>query len=128
MALLFEAAARGVRVSILSGDVHVSAVFAIEDGRGNRIHQLTSSAITCGLSLPQSWVLRAGAADRGTTAEGYEFERLAIYTQNSFALVSVDPASGQAWFKLYGEQQLPSAGSAGEAVPLSHSLAKIRLF
>jgi len=128
MTLLFDAAARGVRVSILSGDVHISAVFVIEDERGNRIHQLTSSAITCGLSLPQSWVLRAGAADRGTTPEGHEFERLAIYTRNSFALVSVDPASGQAWFKLYGEQQLPSAESPGEALPLSHSLAKIRLY
>ena len=128
MARLFEAAARGVRVSILSGDVHISAVYVIEDGRGNRIHQLTSSAITCGLSLPQSWVLRMGAADRGTTPEGYEFERLAIYTRNSFAMVSVDPTSGQSWFKLYGEQQLPSAEPAEKAVPLSHSLAKIRLF
>ncbi len=128
MTRLFEAAARGIRIAVLSGDVHISAVFVIEDGEGNQIHQLTSSAITCGLSLPQSWVLRAGAADRGTTPEGYEFERLAIYTRNSFALVSVDPASGQAWFKLYGEQQLPSAETAGEAVPLSHSLAKIRLF
>ena len=129
MAVLFEAAAKGINVSVLSGDVHVSAVFAIEDDRGHRIYQLTSSAITYGLSLAQSWVLRAGAADDGTTEEGYRFERLALYTQSAYALVSVDPGTGEAWFKLYGEQKLdtPSA-SRGEAVALSHSLAKIRLF
>ena len=46
MAALFDAAERGIRVSMLTGDVHVSVVFAIKDERGNRIHQLTSSAIT----------------------------------------------------------------------------------
>ena len=128
MELLFDASARGIRVSVLSGDVHVSAVFAIRDGSGNVVHQLTSSAVTYGLSLPQSWVLRAGAADRGSTPEGYEFTRLALYTQSTYAMVSVDPESKEAWFKLYGQQQVPSAESATDAIPLSHSLAKIRLF
>ncbi len=129
METLFEAAARGVKVSVLSGDVHVSAVFAIEDDQGNRIHQLTSSAITYNLSLPQSWVLRAGAADDGITAEGHRFERLALYTQSAYALVRVDPAAGEAWFKLYGEQSLDAPSDApGGAVALSHSLAKIRLY
>ena len=127
MDLLFDAAARGMKVSILSGDVHVSAVFEIEDESGNRIHQLTSSAITYGLSLPQSWVLRLGAADEGKTAEGHDYKRLALYTQSSFAMVSVEPKTQEAWFKLYGAQQLPDAESEGEAIPISHSLAKIRL-
>ena len=127
MDALFDAAERGIRVSILSGDVHVSAVFAIEDDRGNRIHQLTSSAITYGLSLPQSWILRAGAADRGVTADGHRFDRLALYAESSYALVSVDPARGESWFKLYGEQRLQSSESASDAVALSHSLAKVRL-
>ena len=129
MKVLFEAAARGIRISVLSGDVHVSAVFAIEDDEGNRIYQLTSSAITYNLSLPQSWVLRAGAADSGITEENHRFERLALYTQSGYALISVDPGKGEAWFKLYGEQSLdaPSAAPAS-AVALSHSLAKIRLF
>ena len=39
MEALFDAASRGVRVSVLSGDVHVSAVFAIEYGDGRRIYQ-----------------------------------------------------------------------------------------
>ncbi|MYE81131.1 MAG: alkaline phosphatase family protein [Gammaproteobacteria bacterium] len=128
MESLFDAASRGCRVCVLSGDVHVSAVFEIEDGRGNRIHQLTSSAITYGLSRPQSWVLRAGAADSGETTEGHRFTRLALFTQSAYALVSVDPGSGAAWFKLYGEQQLPSSAEPDRAVPLSHSLAKIRLY
>ena len=135
MNTLFEAAKKGIRVSVLSGDVHVSAVFTIEDGRGNHICQLTSSAITCNLSLVQSWILRTGAADDGTTDEGYRFRRLALWTQNAYALVSVDPGAGEAWFKLYGEQQMnaPSRSrgpsrSRDEAVALSHSLAKIRLF
>ena len=127
MESLFDAASRGCRVCVLSGDVHVSAVFAIKDGRGNRIHQLTSSAITYGLSRPQSWVLRAGAADGGETPEGHEFRRLALFTQSAYALISVDPGRREAWFKLYGQQQLPSSDVPGQAVPLSHSLAKIRL-
>ena len=129
MAALFGAASRGVRVAVLSGDVHVSAVFVIEDDEGNRIYQLTSSAVTYNLSLPQSWILRAGAADGGVTEEGYRFKRLALYTQSSYALVKVNPATGEAWFKLYGEQTLDApANSHGDAVALSHSLAKIRLF
>ena len=48
MEVLFAAAARGIRVCILSGDVHVSAVFSLEDADGQRIYQLTSSAITHG--------------------------------------------------------------------------------
>ena len=129
MSALFEAAARGIRVSILSGDVHVSAVFAIDDDAGNRIYQLTSSAITYNLSRPQSWVLRLGAADSGETEEGHRFERLALYTQTTYALVKVDPGTSEAWFKLYGEQKLDSPPNlSGEAAVLSHSLAKIRLF
>ena len=129
MNVLFKAAARGIKVSVLSGDVHVSAVFALEDDQGNRIYQLTSSAITYNLSLPQSWILRLGAADDGETDEGYRFERLALYAQSSYALISVDPGAGEAWFKLYGKQELETPPALqGEAVPLSHSLAKIRLF
>ena len=127
---LFAAAARGIRVCILSGDVHVSAVFSMEDEEGHRIYQLTSSAITYGLSRAVSWVLSAGAADSGETSEGYRFERLALYADSTYALISVDPQAGESWFKLYGEQKLERPESLGgaEAVPLNHSVAKIRLF
>ncbi|MCY4378062.1 MAG: hypothetical protein OXC31_30240, partial [Spirochaetaceae bacterium] len=128
MAALFAAAARGIRVAILSGDVHVSAVFALEDESGNRIHQLTSSAITYHLSRVQSWVLHAGAADDGVTDDGYSFRRLALFAESSYALVSVDPASGESWFKLYGRQRMtPPRGAGSDPVPVSNSLAKIQL-
>ena len=126
---LFDAAERGIKVSILSGDVHVSAVFSLRDAKGNRIYQLTSSAITYGLTRLQSWILSAGAADDGKTKEGHNFQRLALYTESSYALVSVDPGTGEAWFKLYGRQKLESPPSSeAKAAPLAHSLAKIRLF
>ncbi len=130
MKVLFAVAAKDIRVAILSGDVHISAVFALKDEADNRIYQLTSSAITYNVTRPQSWVLRLGAADNGETAEGYRFERLALYTENSYALISVDPKKDEAWFKLYGEQKIeaPPAEIHAKAVPLSHSLAKIRLF
>ena len=129
MDVLLPAAARGVKVAVLSGDVHASAVFSLTDGAGNRIYQLTSSAITYNPSRLVSWALRLGAADDGTTAEGYRFRRMALHTEASYALVSVDPRTGEAWFKLYGEQKLDVPPSmSGDAVPLTHSLAKIRLF
>ena len=128
MEVLFAAAARGFRVAVLSGDVHVSAAFAISDGAGNRIWQLTSSAITYNIPRPLSWVLRLGAADEGETEEGYRFERHALYADSSYALVNVDPAAREAWFRLYGEQRIEAPSGAGEAAPLSHSVARIRLF
>ena len=129
MEVLFGAAARGIKVAVLSGDVHASAVFSLDDDAGYRVYQLTSSAVTYNPSRLVSWALRLGAADDGETAEGHRFRRLALYTEASYALISVDPRSGEAWFKLYGEQKLDvPPETSGESVPLTHSLAKIRLF
>ena len=127
--VLFDAAARGIRVSVLSGDVHVSAAFAIHDGEGHRIWQLTSSAITYNIPRPLSWVLRLGAADEGETEDGHRFERFALYADSSYALISVDPDAGESWFRLYGEQKIESPDPGRpETAPLSHSVARIRLF
>ena len=128
--VLFGAAARGIRVCVLSGDVHVSGVFSIENAEGRRIYQLTSSAITYGMGRPVSWVLSAGAADDGETAEGHRFRRLALYADSSYALISVDPGAGEVWFKLYGEQRLepPPSLPGADIIPLNHSVAKIRIF
>ena len=79
MEVLFRAARRGVRPCILSGDVHVSAVFGITDDR-HRVWQLTSSAVTYHVPRALGWALRFGAADDGETPEGYGFSRLALYT------------------------------------------------
>ncbi len=130
MEVLFRAAEKGVRPCVLSGDVHVSAAFSIDDDRGNRVWQLTSSAITYHIPRALGWALRFGAADEGETDEGHRFRRLLLYTGSSYALVSVDPQADEAWFKLYGEQTVERPGDERnrKAVPLSHSLAKIRLF
>ena len=58
------------------------------------------------------------------------FQGFAEYADSSYALVSVDPGSGEAWFRLYGEQKIAPPRGAGEAAaaPLSHSVARIRLF
>ena len=130
MDVLFRAARRGLRPCILSGDVHVSAVFSIDDADGGRVWQLTSSALTYHVSRALGWALRFGAADDGTTEEGHAFRRLALYTGTSYALVEVDPGSGEAWFKLYGRQAIEEPGGepGGNRVPLSHSVARIRLF
>ena len=130
LAALFNAAARGIRVYVSSGDVHVSAVFSIEDEQHRRIYQLTSSVITYGTARSLSWVLNVGTADERETAEGQKFQRPSLYADSSCALISVDPGIGESWFKLYGEQKLKPPPSLGEAetVPLNHSVAKIRLF
>ena len=146
--ILFAAAAKGVRVAVLSGDVHVSAAFKISDGK-NSIFQLTSSAVTYNLSTMQSWVLRMGASDDGTTDDGYHFERLALRTEPSYSVIRVvaDADPVKATFQIYGRetvrqpsrqrrpQTAPNAPNARkdfwaqepEERPLMHSLAKIPL-
>ena len=129
MEVLFSAAGRGLRPCILSGDVHVSAVFSIDDDQDRRVWQLTSSAVSYHLPRLSRWALRLGSANEGETNDGYRFRRLALYTGASYALISVDPGKEEAWFKLYGEQQVEAATVqlGGEVAPISHSVAKIKL-
>ena len=61
---------------------HVSAVFSLDDDRGNRIYQLTSSPITYNMSRIQSWMLRLGAADDGLT-DGGSVRLPAIHSGNA---------------------------------------------
>ena len=126
MDVLFRATARGIRTCILSGDVHVSAAFSIDAEEGHRVWQLTSSAVTQNVPSLLGWALSKGAADEGTTDEGHRFRRLALYTGSSYALVEVDPLTGEAWFKLYGKQMIEH--QTGKKYPVSHSVAKIQLF
>ena len=55
MDVLFRASGRGIRTCILSGDVHVSAAFSIDDEEGHRVWQLTSSAVTHNVPPPLGW-------------------------------------------------------------------------
>ena len=80
--------------------------FPLEDNDGNRIYQLTSSAITADTGRLASLLMQGGVSDEGQTAEGYHFRRLALYADNSYALISVNPRTDEAWFKLYGKQFL----------------------
>ena len=127
---LFQVADKGIRVSILSGDVHTAAVFRLRD-KTSTIYQLTSSAITYNVPRPLGWLLGAGVPDEGKTQEGYRFERLALYTDSNFSLIKVDPAAGRAVFQLYGEQSVAPPDVITDIelneLPVTHSIAKIML-
>ncbi len=124
--LLFGAAERGLKISILSGDVHVSAAFRMSRGN-NVIYQLTSSAITYNLALPMGWALGAGVADEGESPDGYHFKRLALYTERNYALIKVDTPQGKAEFQLYGPQSVSHPQGAIEDLPVTHSMMKLEL-
>lgn len=125
--LLFDAANRGLKISILSGDVHVSAAFRMTDDRGNIIYQLTSSAITYNVSRPMGWALGLGVEDTGTSSDGYNFKRLALYAERNYAMLCVDALAGVADFQLYGPQSVAHPGGGQDDQPITHSMVKIEL-
>lgn len=126
---LFAAAAKGLRISILSGDVHTSAVFRMVDDNDAVIYQLTSSAITYNKPRVLGWVLGNTVPDDGRSKDGYHFERLALYTDSNFSIVRVDPTADEIVFQLYGQQKVshPDPEKGKEDRPMTHSLAKIKL-
>lgn len=125
--LLFNAANRGLKISILSGDVHISAAFRMTDGNGNIIYQLTSSAITYNVSRPMGWALGLGVEDTGTSDDGYSFKRLVLYADRNYAMVCVNPVSGSADFQLYGPQSISHPSNEQNEQPITHSMVKIEL-
>ncbi len=127
LAALFSAANRGLKVCVLSGDVHVSAAFRLTDDKtGAVIYQLTSSAITYSVPLAASWVLGAVTEDSGESSDGYSFTRLARYTERNYALIEVNPTSGKVIFKLYGPQSITHPESE-EKKPVTDSMVNIEL-
>ena len=101
--LLFTAAGKGMRICILSGDVHVSAAFSMR--RGNDvIYQLTSSPITYNVGRLLSVGLGLGTANSGESEDEYDYERLALYTSPSFSLIKVE--KDRVLFQIYGKQEL----------------------
>ena len=126
---LFEASARGIRICILSGDVHTSAVFKMTDKKtGAMIYQLTSSAITYNKPRALSWILGKTVADKGHSKDGYSFERLLLYTQSNFSIIRVLPKEKTVWFDLYGKQTVEDPNYNEEEKPIINSLANIELF
>ncbi|HFD79506.1 MAG TPA: alkaline phosphatase family protein [Gammaproteobacteria bacterium] len=128
LAALFAAAARGLRVCILSGDVHTSAVFRMTDeDSGAVLYQLTSSAITYNKPRLLGWLLGNTVPDAGRSDDGYRFERLALYTDSNFSLLRVDPAADRVVFQLYGQQQVGHPEGTREDRPVTHSIARLEL-
>lgn len=111
--ILWDAAKCGIRVAILSGDVHASAAFRLEkDGIHLPIYQLTSSAITYHLGMFQKAfaeiVLPAG--ESGETDDGERFTRLSLGTKYPYAIVQVNK-DGTAVFQLYTVDQIDAPPS-----------------
>lgn len=111
--ILFDAAKKGIRVCILSGDIHISTVFRIKDDEGNIIYQITCSPITFTIGIANRAILSAATLDQGTSIDGYHFRRLALYTRHAYSLIQFDPEAEEVIFKLYGEQSMPSDGFPG---------------
>lgn len=125
---LFEAASRGIKISILSGDVHTSAVFRMVDNKHQSvIYQLTSSAITYNMPRMLGWVLGNTVPDEGKSRDGYRFERLVLYTDSNFSIVRVDPVADEVTFQLYGKQHVSHPEGENEDKSMTHAIAKIKL-
>lgn len=125
---LFDTAKRGIKVSILSGDVHTSAVFRMVDRKsGAVIYQLTSSAITYNKPRLLGWILGETVPDKGSSKDGYDFERLALYTDSNFAILRVDPEADEVTFQLYGMQKVQHPDGTENDRPVTHSLMKQKL-
>lgn len=123
---LFTAAARGIRICILSGDVHTSAAFRMVDHEtGAIMYQLTSSAITYNKPRALGWLLGNTVAERGESTDGYSFERLALYTDSNFSLLQVDPDRELVTFRLYGEQKVSDPDEEHPDRAVTHSIAGI---
>lgn len=136
--ILFGAAQRGVRVCVLSGDVHMSAVFRLERN-SSVIYQLTSSAITYNTPAALGWFLeKATVAQDGQSEDGYTHKRLLLESDPSFAIIVVSNTNIR--FQLYRDRHVTVYKSPGQSkrknryavadtqeIRLAHSAAKIDL-
>lgn len=124
---LFRAAEKGKVVTIVSGDVHLAAAFVLTDpNTGAKVFQATSSAITYNAPrILHKLLFKTQIPDDGTTKDGYEFERLALYMDTNYSVFKVDPIDKSVTFQLYAEQTSENPES-GEEKPVTHSVAKIK--
>jgi alkaline phosphatase D len=125
--ILFAAASRGIGVCILSGDVHTAAAFRMKDKKtGAVLYQLTSSAITYNTPRALSWLLGGLLPDEGSSDDGYDYERLARYTDSNFTLIKADQDNQTITFQIYGKQTAEHP-QRQTVLPMTHSLAKLKL-
>ncbi|MDY6943321.1 MAG: alkaline phosphatase D family protein [Pseudomonadota bacterium] len=126
--MLFAAANRGLKICILSGDVHTSAAFKMRDpSSGAIMYQLTSSAITYDKSRPLSWVLGKTVSDCGRSVDGYDFTQLTLYTACNFSIVQVFPEEQTVWFRLYGKQTVSDPKEEAADLPVNSALTNLEL-
>ena len=120
--VLFGAAARGISVFVLSGDVHVTAAFSMER-EGHKLYQLTSSAITYSTPRMLAKILGGATEDDGDSEDGYFFKRLMMLTDPSFAVVKVNAEKGKesVTFQIYKAQKLKDGGLKGGGDRLSRN-------
>ena len=118
--ILFGAAERGIKACILSGDVHMSAVFRMQRKEAV-IYQLTSSAITYNTSKVIKIMLKGCAASDGRNkSDEYKFNRDLLMSDPSFAIVLVDDKSKDVSVKFYQDRMV-------DGVRIKDSLAKFKL-
>lgn len=102
MKCLWAATDKGVKVCILSGDVHASAVFKLTNKeKTSVIYQITSSAITYHLPKAHELIASIIVADDGEFDDGSSYERLAYFVNSSFSFIKVDPKEGDVVVSLY---------------------------
>lgn len=100
----------GKKVVFLSGDVHISAAFRLTSQAtpAARVYQLTSSGITYCKSPGRALKLAAKKhgvickRDNNHNAPDIHFERLDLFADNNFGLVSVDETHATVAWDLYG--------------------------
>ena len=132
--LLFAAAKQGLKICILSGDVHMGAVFKMTDNESSAvIYQLTSSPITYNKSL---WLRAFNALDKtfsitvqenGESKDGYKFERLALYTDSNFSLVKIDPKKEALIYHGYTTKSLEQADNSSYTISFDSSTVRLTL-
>jgi alkaline phosphatase D len=130
--VLFAGAARGLRICVLSGDVHISTAFRLQHKQsGDIIYQLTSSAITYNVGRIGGAMLGLASDDKGETREGHAYKRLALYKDANFSIIRVDPNTGKVEFKLYGRDAVlemdVDVPGATDLRPEAHPMANIEL-
>ncbi len=125
MHCLWEAAKRGVKVCILSGDVHASAAFELSNGE-HKIYQVTSSAITYHLNFFQRLTLRSVVTDSGDADGGAKYQRLAYFNKSSYAMLEVKEDASVA-VRFYDATQNIELDN-GKRKSILSSLATIKLW
>jgi alkaline phosphatase D len=101
----------GVKVCILSGDVHIASGFKIQNNNGTTLYQLTSSSISNDSTRSLGVIMGTLVPRKGKTRDGYSFKRIALYTGLNFSMVKT--MGDEILFELYALQWLEDEDALG---------------